>query len=61
MKPRDVRLTYNPHHVDCVLAVYPGVHAKNFRVPQSDDLLKSRAVHSATIRLHKLFERAKNR
>jgi hypothetical protein len=56
--PRDVSITYRPHAIDCVLAVYPGVHVKNFRVPQSDDVLKSRAIHSATIRLHKLFQRA---
>jgi len=53
-----LNVTYDPHITDCVLAVYPGVHVKNFRVPQSDDLLKSRAIHSASIRLHKLFQRA---
>ena len=52
---RDLRITYTCHPLDAVLACYLRVHARNFRVPLSDDLLKSRAIHPSTIRLHKLF------
>ena len=58
MKNHAVTITYRPHIDDCVLACYTRVHARNFRMLQSDDILKSHAIHNATIRLHKLFARA---
>ncbi len=61
MKPRDFTITYRPHLYDCVLAVYPAVHARNFRMPASDDLLKSRAIADATYRLKALFLKAATR
>jgi hypothetical protein len=56
--PKIFNITYDPHITDCIAAIYTRVHAKNFRVPLSDDLLKARAIPRGSIRLHKLFERA---
>lgn len=61
MTSREVRVTYYCHPLDAVLACYTRVHARNFFVPQSDDVLKQRAIHPATIRLYKLFQRAAER
>lgn len=58
--PREVTVSYVCHPYDAVLACYPRVHAKNFRVPQSDDVLKQHAIARSTIRLHKLFRRAQS-
>ena len=55
---RAVNITYMCDDYGATLACYTRVHARNFRVPQSDDVLKQHALHAATFRLHKLFERA---
>lgn len=57
-QPREVTVSYVCHPYDAVLACYSRVHAKNFRVPQSDDVLKQHAIDRSTFRLHKLFMRA---
>jgi hypothetical protein len=55
---RDLKISYRVHPVDAVLAVYPRSSLVKARRPTADDMLKSRAICTGTIRLHKLFQRA---